>query len=132
MPANLINPPELARPSGYSHGAVARGRFLALAGQVAWDAQSRIVSEDFAAQFEQAIANLAAVLAAAGGRPDDLIALRIFVTDKHEYVAATRAVGAAYRKHLGRHFPAMTLVEVKGLLEEGAKVEIEGMAVIPD
>ncbi len=132
MPTTLINPPQLAKPVGYSHGVVGRGRLLAIAGQVAWDASSKIVSPDFAAQFEQAIANVAAVLAAAGGRGDDLISLRIYVTDKREYVAALRAVGGAYRKHLGRHFPAMALVEVKGLLEEGAKVEIEALATIED
>src|SRR5436190_1230574 len=125
MPANLINPPELARPRGYSHGAAGRGRLLAVAGQVGLDGQGRLVSREFVAQFEQALANVARVLAAAGGRPEDLLSLRIYVLDKHVYQASTKEVGAAYRKHLGRHFPAMALLEVKGLLEEGALVEIE-------
>ena len=132
MSVILINPEGLARPIGYSHGAVGQGRFLALAGQVAWDANAKIVSPDFAVQFEQALANLCAVLAAAGGRPGDLISLRLYVTDKSEYLATTRAVGEAYRRHLGRHFPAMALVQVAALLEEGAKVEIEGLAVLPE
>lgn len=132
MPATLVNPPDLARPIGYSHGAFARGRTLAIAGQIGWDAGGKLVAEGFTAQFEQALGNVARVLAAAGGRPEDLISLRIYVTDKREYLAAVRAVGAAYRKHLGRHYPAMALVEVAGLLEEGAKVEVEAMAVLPD
>jgi enamine deaminase RidA (YjgF/YER057c/UK114 family) len=132
MPVTLINPPDLARPVGYSHGASGHGRLLAIAGQVGWDGAGALVSPDFTAQFERAIANLARVLAEAGGRPEELLSVRVYVTDKREYLAATRAVGAAWRKHLGRHFPAMALVEVKALLEEGAKVEIEGLAVIGD
>ncbi|MSP59987.1 MAG: RidA family protein [Myxococcales bacterium] len=132
MSATLINPKQLARPVGYSHGAVGRGRLLAIAGQIGWDASARLVGSDFALQFEQALANVASVLAEAGGMPDDVISLRIYVTDKSEYLAATRAVGAAYRRHFGKHFPAMALVEVKGLLEEGAKVEIEALAAVAD
>jgi enamine deaminase RidA (YjgF/YER057c/UK114 family) len=126
-----LNPEGLAKPHGYSHGAVGRGRVLAIAGQIGWDADGRFV-DGFAEQFDRALGALARVLAAAGGRPDDLVSLRIYVVDKREYLAATREVGAAYRKHLGRHFPAMALVEVKSLLEDRARVEIEGLATIAD
>lgn len=132
MSVTLINPPELAKAVGYSHGALGHGRTLALAGQIGWDATAHLVSTEFAPQFEQALANLAATLRAAGGRPEDLISLRIYVTDKRRYLAALRDVGAAYRKHLGRHFPAMALVQVADLLEDGALVEIEGLAVLPE
>ncbi len=132
MATTLINPPDLARPIGFSHGAVGRGRLLAVAGQIGWDGDGRLVSDDFAAQFEQALANVARVVAAAGGRPEDVISLRIYVADKRAYLASTKAVGAAYRKHFGRHFPAMALVEVKALLEPGAQVEIEALAALED
>jgi enamine deaminase RidA (YjgF/YER057c/UK114 family) len=128
----LVNPPELARPRGYSHAAMGRGTVVALAGQIGWDADSKLVSTEFAPQFEGALANLAATLRAAGGQPEHLVSLRIYVTDKHKYNAALKEVGASYRTHLGRHFPAMALVQVADLLEPGALVEIEGLAVIPD
>ena len=130
--ADLINPPSLARPRGYSHAAAARGRTLALAGQIGWDANAKLVSPEFAPQFAQALANLAETLRFAGGKPEDLISLRIYVTDKQQYLSAIKEVGAAYRQHLGKHFPAMVLVEVAALLEDGALVEIEGLAVLPD
>jgi enamine deaminase RidA (YjgF/YER057c/UK114 family) len=132
MSVTLINPPELARAVGYSHGALGHGRVLALAGQIGWDAQAHLVSAEFAPQFEQALANLVAVLRAAGGTPEDLVSLRIYVTDKRGYLAARGEVGAAYRRHLGRHFPAMALLQVADLLEDGALVEIEGLAVLPE
>lgn len=127
----LINPPTLAKPSGYSHGAMGSGRVLAIAGQIGWTQAGTLISADFVQQFDRALSNVSEVLRAAGGRPEDLISMRIYVTDKREYWAATEKVGAAYRTKFGRHFPAMALVEVKDLLEEGAKVEIEAMAVIP-
>jgi enamine deaminase RidA (YjgF/YER057c/UK114 family) len=130
--ATLVNPPELARARGYSHAATGRGTVVALAGQIGWDANSQLVSPEFAPQFERALANLAASLRAAGGQPEHLLSLRIYVTDKHKYNAALKEVGAAYRAHLGKHFPAMALLQVADLLEPGALVEIEGLAVIPD
>jgi enamine deaminase RidA (YjgF/YER057c/UK114 family) len=128
----IVNPPSLARPSGYSHGIrVEPGRgLLALAGQVAWDRNNRIVSDDFAEQFEQALANLLAVVAAAGGAPESVVKLTLFVTNKGEYIASVKNVGERYRRLMGTHYPAMTLVEVKALLEAGAKIEIEGLAAI--
>jgi enamine deaminase RidA (YjgF/YER057c/UK114 family) len=128
----LVNPEGLARPIGYSHGAVGRGRMLALAGQIGWDKRGQLVSTDFAPQFEQALKNLKTVIEAAGGTTRDLVSLRIYVTDKRRYLAATKEVGRTYRALLGDHYPAMALVQVADLLEEGALVEIEGLAVIAD
>jgi enamine deaminase RidA (YjgF/YER057c/UK114 family) len=132
MAAETINPPALARPRGYSHGALARGRTLALAGQIGWDQDGRLVSPEFAPQFAQALSNIVHTLRAAGGAVEDLISLRIYVTDKQKYNASSKEVGAAYRAQLGRHYPAMALVQVADLLEDGALVEIEGLAVLPD
>jgi enamine deaminase RidA (YjgF/YER057c/UK114 family) len=128
----IVNPSSLARPSGYSHGIrVEPGRgLLALAGQVAWDRNSRIVSDDFAEQFEQALANLLVVVEAAGGAPQSVVKLTLFVTNKDEYTASVKNVGERYRRLMGTHYPAMTLVEVKALLEAGAKIEIEGLGAI--
>jgi enamine deaminase RidA (YjgF/YER057c/UK114 family) len=128
----LVNPRSLARPIGFSHGAMGRGRTLALAGQIGWDAHGKLVSPEFAPQFRQAIGNLATVLKEAGGRPEDLISLRIYVTNKHQYLRSLKDVGVAYREHLGGHYPAMALLQVADLLEPGALVEIEGLAVLPD
>ena len=130
MPVELINPSELARPLGYSHGAVGQGRLLALAGQIGWDRHSKLVSDQFGPQFRQALGNLATVLRAAGGTPTDLLSLRMYVTDKQQYLGAIKEVGEAYREHLGRHYPAMALVQVADLLEQGALVEVEGLAVL--
>ncbi len=107
------------------------GETLAIAGQIAWDTHETIVSDDFAAQFRQALANVIAVVNAAGGRAEHLISLTIYVTSTREYVAALPGVGRAYRELIGKHFPTMALVGVAELLEEGAKVEIQGLAVLP-
>lgn len=130
--ATIINPAGLARPRGYSHGAAARGRTLALAGQIGWDATGKLVSAELVPQFTQALRNLVLVLHEAGGVPNDLISLRIYVTDKKQYLRAVKELGVAYRELLGAHYPAMALVQVADLLEDGALVEIEGLAVIPD
>ena len=127
-----INPPALASPRGYSHGIVARGRVLFVAGQIGWDAQSQLVGENFVAQFDQALANVLTVVRAAGGDAESIGRFTIYVVDKSEYLRALTPIGEAYRARMGRHYPAMTLIEVKSLLEEGAKVEIEATAVIPD
>lgn len=133
MAFTLINPDTLGKPSGYSHGVVAdtQGKLLFIAGQIAWDKNQKIVSDDFVEQFDRALANVVTVLSAAGGKPEHIARLVIFVTDKIEYRERTREVGERYRKHLGKHFPAMVLVQVAGLLDDAAKVEIEGMAVLP-
>jgi enamine deaminase RidA (YjgF/YER057c/UK114 family) len=127
----LINPPELGAHSGYSQGVKTQAAsLLFISGQVAWDEHRHIVSNDFAEQFEKALTNVVAVLRAAGGQPENLVRLTIYVTDREEYIAGTRRVGEAYRRLIGKHYPAMTLVEVKGLLEEGAKLELEATAAL--
>ena len=133
MPVTLINPESLGAPSGYSNGllADASGKFLFIAGQIAWNEDQRIASSDFVEQFDRALENVMAVVSAAGAKPEHIVRLVIYVTDKREYRDRTREVGERYRKHMGKHFPAMVLVEVKGLLDDAAKVEIEGMALIP-
>ena len=133
MAFTFINPDSLGAPSGYSHGLVAdaQGKLLFIAGQIAWDQKQKIVSDDFVEQFDRALSNVVTVLSAAGGQPEHIVRLVIYVTDKIEYRERTREVGERYRKHLGKHFPAMVLVQVAGLLDDAAKVEIEGMAVLP-
>ena len=126
-----INPRELAAPRGYNNGMLANaGRMLAIAGQIACDADGKLVSGDFVAQFQRTLANVIAVLHEAGGVPSDLISLRIYVTDKRLYVARTKELGVIYRELMGTHYPAMALLQVADLLEAGALVEIEGLAVI--
>ena len=128
MSFTLINP-----ASGYSNGVLADagGRLLFIAGQIAWDENQKIVSDDFVEQFDRALENVVDVVKAAGGKPENVARLVIYVTDKIAYRERTKEVGDRYRKHMGKHFPAMVLVEVKGLLDDRAKVEIEGMAVLP-
>jgi len=129
----LINPESLGAPSGYTNGLLtdAGGRLLFIAGQIAWNANQEIVSQDFVDQFDKALENVMTVVDAAGGEPSNIARLVIYVTDKIEYRERTREVGERYRKHMGKHFPAMVLVQVAGLLDDAAKVEIEGMAVLP-
>jgi len=133
MPLTLINPESLGVPSGYTHGLLAdsNGKLLFISGQIAWDEKQKIVSDDFVEQFDRALANVITVVRAAGAKPEQIVRLIVYVTNKVEYRERTREVGARYRNHMGRHFPAMVLVEVAGLLDDAAKVEIEGMAVIP-
>jgi enamine deaminase RidA (YjgF/YER057c/UK114 family) len=133
MAFTLINPDSLGAPSGYSHGVIAdaQAKLLFIAGQIAWDEKQKVVSADFVEQFDRALANVVTVLSAAGGKPEHIVRLVIYVTDKIEYRERTREVGERYRNHLGKHFPAMVLVQVAALLDDAAKVEIEGMAVLP-
>jgi enamine deaminase RidA (YjgF/YER057c/UK114 family) len=126
----IITSKELAAPRGYSHGVLATGRWLFIAGQIGWNAQGEMVSDDFVEQFDQALANVIAVVHEAGGTPESLVRLTIYVTDKAAYVAAQASIGARYRARMDKHYPAMTLVEVKALLEDRAIVEIEGTAVL--
>jgi enamine deaminase RidA (YjgF/YER057c/UK114 family) len=129
----LVQPPELGAAKGFSHGALAPAgaRILFVAGQIGWDGAQRIVPGGFVAQFEQALANVMATVRAAGGAAGDICRLTVYVTDLEPYRADLEAVGVAYRRVLGRHFPAMALVAVAGLLEPGALVEIEATAAIP-
>ncbi len=127
----FLHPKHWTAAKGFSNGVAAEGRQVFVAGQVGWDAEQRFASDDFAAQTEQALRNIVEVLAEAGARPEHVVRLTWYVTDKREYVARLREVGAAYRRVMGRHFPAMTLVQVVALVEDRAKVEIEATAVIP-
>jgi enamine deaminase RidA (YjgF/YER057c/UK114 family) len=126
----LINPPDLPAPRGYSNGLIAQGRLLFVAGQIGWTDRAVLISNRFADQFDQALANVLSVVRAGGGAPESVARLTIFVTDKSEYLSAQAEIGERYRIRMGRHYPPMTLVEVKSLLEPGALVEIEATAVI--
>lgn len=127
-----INPAELVAPRGYNNGMLAggAGRLLFVAGQIGWDLDRRL-SDRFSEQFEQALRNILAVVRAAGGGPEHIGKLTIFVTSKQEYIEQIREVGEGYRRVMGKHFPAMALIEISSLLEAAAKVEIEAMAVVP-
>src|SRR5436190_5312627 len=124
MATTLINPADLAPPRGFSHGAIGSGRLLFVAGQTGTNKEGKIVSADLVAQFDQALSGVVRVVQAAGGKPEDIVKINLLVVNKNEYRERGRDIGAAYRKHLGRHFPAMTLAEVKGLFDDSAKVEI--------
>lgn len=130
MKLAAINPESLARPRGYSHGMKGNGDVVFVAGQVGWNREGRIVSDDFVLQFAQALDNVLEVVWAAGGRPSCVARMVVYVTDRHEYLRRARDVGEAWRKRMGKHFPAMALLEVKSLLEEDAKVEIEATAIV--
>jgi enamine deaminase RidA (YjgF/YER057c/UK114 family) len=127
-----LHPKNWARPKGYSNGVVADGRLVFVAGQVGWNANQQLESDDFVAQVEQALANIVAILTEAAAQPEHIVRLTWYVTDKHEYLTRLSDVGRAYRRVIGRHFPTMTLLQVAGLAEDGAKVEIEATAVIPN
>ena len=127
----LINPPELGKHPGYSQGVTARaGALLFVSGQVGWDEAGRFASGDFAAQFSRALANVITVVRAAGGRPENIVRMTLYVVDRAEYLAARERIGAAWRQQMGSHYPAMTLLEVKGLLEPEARLELEATAAL--
>jgi enamine deaminase RidA (YjgF/YER057c/UK114 family) len=132
MGFTLINPESLGAPHGYANGVLtdAGGRLLFIAGQIAWDKQQQIVSDDIVEQFDQALKNVLAVVAEAGGQPEQVARLIIYVIDKNDYRGRMKEIGERYRARMGKHFPAMVLVEVAGLLEDRAKVEIEATAVL--
>lgn len=127
----ILQPPGWRRPKGYSNGIAADGRLVMTGGLIGWDDNEEIVSDDFVAQFRQVLLNIKAVLAEAGARPEHLVRLTWYVTDKADYLARAAEVGAAWREILGRVYPAMAVVEVSALMEDRAKVEIEATAVIP-
>jgi enamine deaminase RidA (YjgF/YER057c/UK114 family) len=132
MSFEFINPESLGAPRGYANGVLtdAGGRLLFIAGQVAWNEQHEIVDENLVRQFDQALANVIAVVEAAGGAPEQIARLLIYVTDVDEYRRCLGEIGRRYRARMGKHFPAMVLVEVSNLLEDDAKIEIEGTAVL--
>ena len=129
---NIVTPSSFPKPRGYANGIVATGRTLFISGQIAWDENARIISPDFATQFLQALDNVIAVVREAGGGTEHLAKLTVFVTDLDAYRAATRPIGEGWRERLGKHYPAMSLLKVAGLLEPGALVEIEGVAMLPE
>jgi enamine deaminase RidA (YjgF/YER057c/UK114 family) len=129
----ILQPPGWARPKGFANGiAVRGGRTVYIAGQVGWTGQGEWKETTFAGQFRQALANIVAVLAEAGGRPEHLVRLTWYVLDRQEYLDSLREVGAAYRELIGRHYPTMAVLQVGGLVEPQARLEIEATAVVPD
>ena len=128
----ILQPPGWARPKGYSNGVAVRGKMVFVAGMVGWDADGRFTEHDFGGQVAQALRNVMAVLAEAGAKPEHIVRMNWYVTDKREYLAAGREVGKAFREIIGSYNAAMTLVQVVALVEDEAKVEIEATAVIPD
>jgi enamine deaminase RidA (YjgF/YER057c/UK114 family) len=131
MTHHVLHPKSWKAPKGFVNGIAADGRTVFLAGQVGWNAEQIFECEDFVAQTRQALANIVALVAEAGGKPEHIVRLTWFVLDKHEYLSRLRDLGAAYREVMGKHFPAMTLVQVGALVEDKAKVEIEATAVVP-
>jgi enamine deaminase RidA (YjgF/YER057c/UK114 family) len=128
----ILQPAGWAAPKGYANGVAARGRIVFVGGQIGWNAAQRFETDDFVAQARQALANIVAVLAEAGARPEHVTRMTWYVVDKREYLSCGRDLGAAYREIMGRHYPAMTAIEVVSLMEEAARVEIEATAVVPD
>jgi enamine deaminase RidA (YjgF/YER057c/UK114 family) len=128
----FLNPPGWPRAKGYSNGVAARGRIVSVSGMVGWDANGQFQTDDFLGQARQALENIVAVLREGGARPEHIVRMTWYVLDRAEYLAAGRALGAAYREVIGRHYPAMSAVQVAGLMEERARVEIEATAVVPD
>jgi enamine deaminase RidA (YjgF/YER057c/UK114 family) len=127
---HFLHPKSWAPAKGFANGVAADGRQIFVAVQIGWNAEQRFESDDFVAQVEQALSNIVAVLAEAHAGPEHLVRLTWYVTDKREYLARLAEVGQAYRRVIGRHFPAMTLVQVAALVEDRAKVEIEATAVV--
>ena len=132
MTLKVLQPPHWKRPKGYANGISAKGRMVFASGVIGWDAQEKLVSSNFAEQVRQALQNILAILAEGGAKPEHIVRMNWFVLDKKEYVAAYKQIGAIYREIIGLYYPAMTAVEVSGLLEAGARVEIEVTAVVPE
>ena len=127
-----LQPPDWAEPKGYANGVIASGAMIFVGGQIGWNAAQQFESDDFIAQTRQALLNIVAVLRAGGAGPEHMVRMTWYVTDRVEYVARLKELGAAYREVMGKHFPAMSCVEVSGLVEERALIEIEVTAVLPD
>ena len=127
----IVQPEGWPRPKGYANGVIAQGRMLFVAGQVGWNEKEEFESDDFVAQTEQALKNIVAVLTAGGAKPEHIARMTWYVTSKEDYLGRLAEIGAVYRKVIGAVYPAMSLVQVAGLVEHGAKLEIEATAVIP-
>lgn len=128
---DILQPPGWARPRGYSNGIAASGRMVCVSGMIGWDGQGVFHTGDFAGQVRQALLNIVEVLAEADARPEHIVRMTWYVLDKMEYLGAYKDIGAAYREIIGAHYPAMTAVQVGGLMEPQARVEIEVTAVVP-
>ena len=128
----VLQPPHWPRPRGYSNGVAAKGSMVFVSGIVGWNAQGEFASHDFVAQVRQALLNLVEILEQARAKPEHIARMTWYVLDKDEYMASAKEMGAAYREIIGRHYPAMTVVEVSGLVEANARVEIEVTAVVPE
>ena len=128
----MLQPPDWAQPKGYSNGIAAKGQLVFTSGMIGWNAACEFETDNFAQQVKQALENIVAVLLEAGGKPEHLVRLTWYITDKTEYLENVADLGAVYRAVIGRHYPVMSVIEVSGLLEPRAKVEIEATAVIPD
>jgi enamine deaminase RidA (YjgF/YER057c/UK114 family) len=126
----ILQPPEWARPRGYSPGMVVSGRLVFISGQIGWDEHYCFRTNDFVAQVRQALQNILSILAEADGRPEHIVRLTWYVVDKHEYLACSKELGLVYRSLMGQHYPTMTVVQVTALMEDQARVEIEATAVI--
>ena len=127
----ILQPPGWARAKGFSNGIAASGKLVFIAGQVGWTGEGEWKARDFAGQFRQALANILEVLAQANGKPEHIVRLTWYVLDKREYLGSLKAVGQAYRELMGRHYPTMAVVQVSGLVEDEARLEIEATAVVP-
>jgi enamine deaminase RidA (YjgF/YER057c/UK114 family) len=132
MSMQILQPPGWAKPKGFSNGIAASGKLVFIAGQVGWTGEGKWEARDFAGQFRQTVKNILSVLAEANGRPEHIVRLTWYVLDKKEYLGSLRGVGLAYRELMGRHYPTMAVVEVTGLMEPEARLEIEATAVIPE
>ena len=127
----ILQPPTWSRPRGYSNGVMASGKTVCVAGMIGWDAQCQFQTDDFAGQVRQALENVVAVLNEAGAKPEHIVRMTWYVTDKREYLAASREIGLAFRETIGSFNAAMTAVQVSALMEDRAKVEIEATAIVP-
>lgn len=132
MTHDIIQPEGWAKPIGYSNGISARGRIVQVGGQIGWDENCQFHSDDFVEQTRQTLLNIVTVLKAAGARPEHLIQMTWYFTDRDAYKSGMKAIGVAYREIIGRHFPPMAAVQVVALMEDRAKIEIQALAVVPD
>jgi len=128
----ILQPPGWAQPKGFSNGISCQGRLVFIGGQIGWSGQGEWLDRSFAGQFRQALKNILDILAQAGGKPEHLVRLTWYVLDRKEYLASLKELGAAYRELMGRHYPTMAVVQVSGLVEDAARLEIEATAVIPE
>jgi enamine deaminase RidA (YjgF/YER057c/UK114 family) len=126
----ILHPPDWVRPKGYSNGIAATGRLIFVSGMIGWDAQCKLVARDIVSQVRQALQNIVEVLAQANAKPEHIVRMNWYFVDKREYLAASKQIGEVYREFMGRHYPAMSALQVSALLEDGARIEIEATAVI--